>query len=122
MREILRHHQSDIMLRRLSLVDQHHLGRVELRNLAHHLTTDTTCRTRYQHTLSLHLALHGMQVHLDLIARQQVLNLHLAQLRRIDITLSVPLHGRVHGIDLHARIDQAVDHGRVIAERFLLER
>ena len=52
-REVPRHHQTDIVLGRLGLVDEHHLGRFEGGHLAHHLRTDTTGRTSDQHTRTL---------------------------------------------------------------------
>ena len=37
MRKLLGHHQTDVMLRRLGLVNQHHRSRLELSHLPHHL-------------------------------------------------------------------------------------
>ena len=78
--EIARHHQADIVLWGLCLVYENHQLGIKLCQLAHNLRADTASRTRHHHTFATYQFLHGIQVHLNLFTREQVLNLHLAQL------------------------------------------
>ena len=66
------HHQANVVLRRLGLVDKHHLLRLELGNLAHHLATNAACRACDEHTLAMQLVAHRIKVDFDFRARQQV--------------------------------------------------
>ena len=113
LRPLFPHHQPNFVLRRLSLVNEHHLRRRKLCYLAHHLTADAASRTRNQNLLSFQHLAHALQVHLDLIAWQQVIDAHLFQ--------SDAVRGNTLGISLrheyfHAGIRQDALQLLIIAE------
>ena len=64
----------------LSLVDEHHLCRMESCHLTDDLGTDGACGTRDQHSFVFQLVFHRLEVDLDLLTRQQVFHAHLFKL------------------------------------------
>ena len=107
LRESLGHHQTNVVLRGLGLVDEHQRSGLELGHLTHDLRTDTTGRTGDQHSLVGEQLGHRLQVHTDLIARQKVLHTHRTQLHGLEVRLVVILrHIRtVQRLDILGHID-----------------
>lgn len=122
LRKLLRHHQPDVMHRRLRLVNQHHLRRFEARHLTHHLTTDTARSTRNQDLLAFQQHPDGIHIHLNLVTRQQVLNLHLVQMARRQVRLPVPRLRRRHHHDVDTCRDELIHHRRILPEQLTLQR
>ena len=79
-REPSGHHHPDVVHRGLRLVDQRHLRRAELRYLTYDFGTDGTCRAGDEDTLAAQLLLYLSHIDLNLVARQQVLDVYLMQL------------------------------------------
>ncbi|EJX09499.1 hypothetical protein EVA_02391 [gut metagenome] len=120
--EMLRHPAAHVVHRRFRLVNQYQFGRTEGRHLAHHLAADTAGGSRNQDFLSLQQGSDGLQVHFNLVARQQVLDVHLLQVVQRQVALAVPhLHCREH-LDADACRQELVHHLRVVTEQFALQR
>ena len=102
------HHQSDIMLRRLSSIHQHQFRGLIDGNLAHHLTTNTTGRASNHDAFACQLFTHRFHVHLNLITWQQVLNTNLAQLwcRRHNIARGFHLFLLLRDIQTDTSVNQ----------------
>ena len=81
LREFLGHHETDVVLRGLGLVDEHHRSRLELGHLSHHLTPDRTGRTGDEHALTLQQLFHTLQVDADFLTRQELFDRDLTQLQ-----------------------------------------
>ena len=79
-REILGHHQANVMLRGFGLVQKHHLLRFELRHLLHDFQADGTGRTRDKDAFTGKEFPDGLHVHADFRAGQEVFHTHLPQL------------------------------------------
>ena len=98
-REILGHHEADIMLGRLRLVYEHHLLRLEAGNLSDDFHTDGAGGTGNQNALAGELFLYRLHVHTDLLTRQKIFHTHLLDLHAGDIILlqDTILHTRLLG-------------------------
>ena len=94
LRILILHHQTDIMLRRLCLVDQEQGSRSEIGDLTHHLTADRACRPRNQHTLAFQELFHRLHVDTDFRAGQQLFDAHLFQLQ---LTIVIRTHLLIPG-------------------------
>ena len=112
--ELVLHHQADVVLRCLCLVDENHLCRLIDGNLSHHLRTDATCRARNEDALARQLTAYRLHIHLDLVAGQQVFHADLLQLDVIHV--ACPLLGALHHVDAQSGIDQSVLQMLVVAE------
>ena len=88
------------MQRRLCLVNQHQLVRVETRNLAHDLAADGTRGASYQHTLTLDMRGDLAHVYLDGLTFQQILYSDFADLV-VQVNVLPPLvqRGDIHHLD-----------------------
>ena len=73
-------HQSHVVLRRLCLIDQDEARRRELRNLVHHLGTDAAGGAGDEDVGTGEQRLDSLQIDLNLVAWQEVFNLHLLEL------------------------------------------
>ena len=88
--ELLRHHAPDVVHRRLGLVDEYHLLRLEVCHLAHHLAADAACSTRDEDAARVQLPADGIHVHFNLVAGQEVFDVNLMQLVVVQLALPVP--------------------------------
>jgi len=110
------HHQSDVVLRCLGLIDENQLLRVEARNLPHNLGADAARRTGDHHLLAgKHLA-NGRHVDTYLVTRQQILDLDGLELFLLQHVAHLPLLRLHHHQDLHAGIDELVLQSLVITK------
>ena len=76
------HHQANVVLRRLGLVDEHQFAWLIDGYLAHHLAADAASRAGNHDALAAQLLAHRLQVNLYLVAWQQVFNADFLQLGR----------------------------------------
>ena len=118
--EIARHHDADVVLRGLGLVDEHHLGGLELGHLPHDLRADAACGAGDQHPFAGQLLAHRFHVHADLLTGQQVLD---ADLREVHILVlaqhsvfDAGLFGLLDHEDFASRIDNHILNLLVLAE------
>ena len=127
-REIPFHHHPDVMLRRLRLVDEHHLRRPERSHLADDLRADGTGRSGDEHPLPMQHFPDRFQVDPDLLARQQVFHAHLLQLHVLhflvaqDTILDAGFLRLLRHVDLATGADQHILDGLVLAELIDPER
>ena len=91
------HHQADVVLGGLGLVDKHHCRRLELRHLTHDLAAYGTRRAGNKHPLALELFRNHSHIHSYLLARQQVLDIHGLEVPR---HACFPLIGGRHHVNL----------------------
>ena len=77
---ITSHKQTHIMHRCFSLVYKHKFCRLECCYLSCHFRSDTSCRTSDKNSSTCKHILDGIHIHLYLVTRKQVLNVHLMQL------------------------------------------
>ena len=127
-REVLRHHEANVVLGRFSLVDEHHLGRLELRHLPHYLHADGACRSGDEHFLAGEETFDGFHVHLDLGARQKVFHAYFPELQVLhflvgeDTVTDTRFLGLVRHENLAACADENVLDLLVLAELICPER
>ena len=120
--EVLGHHQADIVLRGLCLVDEHHVLGLIGRYLAHHLGADTAGRTRDEDGLALEQFSHRLHVNVDLGTGKQVFDGDLLELHALNLfvgqlsVLELGLLGRLGHEDLTAGTYQQVLYLLVVAE------
>ena len=116
------HHQAYVVLGRLSLVDEHHLGGLIVGYLSHHLWADRTCRTRDQHLLAWEQCTHLLHINLYLVAWQQVFNLHLAHLYVfLLVGVTRPLFNIQRYKNLYASIEKEVLQLAVFHKQVVLQ-
>ena len=120
-REIMGHHQPDVVLRGFRLVDQHQFRRFVDGNLADHFTADGAGRAGNQDFPAFEHAAHGFHIYLYLLAGEEVLNAHFPQLRG-DIFSFFPFIGLVRHINAYARSDDIVLQLFVIPENIVAFR
>ena len=119
---LLGHHQADVVLRCLGLVDEHHFCGMVDGNLAHHLRTYRACRACDHHLLAAKECADAFHIYLYLVAGQQVLNLDFAQLHLFLLALvNVPLFGILGDVYLHAQFDEHILKFLVVHEEVVLE-
>ena len=80
-RELLCHHQADIVLRSLSLVDKHQGRRIKHGHLAHNLRTNGTGRTGNQYLLTSKQLAYRSHVYTNLRTWQQLFDRYLTHLQ-----------------------------------------
>ena len=120
--ELVCHHQSDFVHGCLCLVDEYHgRGTVE-GNLTHHLGTYGTGSTGDEDDLVLKQLSNGIHVHFYLVAWQEVLDVHLAEVAVCEFGGAVPLLGGRHHHDVYACGKELVHHLGVLTEHLCLER
>ena len=90
-RVFLGHHQPDIVHWSLGRVYQNHTGRLETGHLTHHFGADRAGRSCDEHHPSRNMFAYLLHIHLDFLAWQQVLDLHLAKGLRTYVAPAVPL-------------------------------
>ena len=78
--ELLGHHQPQVVLGCLCLVDQHHSGRLTGGNLSDHLRTNRASRASDEDATTIEQLAHRLHIDLDFGTRQKVFNRHLLQL------------------------------------------
>ena len=76
-RVVVPHHKADVVLRGLCRVDQHKLRRAERRHLPHDLAADAARGPGDQHAAAMEGLRHGLEVHPDLVPREEVVYAHL---------------------------------------------
>ena len=120
--EVLGHHQADIVLRCLSLVNKHHAGRLVTCYLAHHLRADAACRAGDEYALATKLCTHRIHIDLDFRAGKQVLNADFLQLHALIVLirelaiLDAGLTGLLGHVYLTACTNEQVLYFLVVAE------
>ena len=117
------HHQADVVLRRLCLVDEHHFRRFVNGNLSHHLRADTSSRPRDEHFFAAEQCANLFHVHFDFVAWQEVFDFHLAELYvLVDILVFAPSLSILGDVDFHAGTDERVLQFAVVDKHFVFER
>ena len=79
-REIPLHHEHNVVLGRLRLINQNHLFRLEFSHLPYNLHTYRPCRPGNQYSFLPQKFPYSIQIYLYLLARQQILYTYLLQL------------------------------------------
>ncbi len=87
LREIFRHHESDVMLGRLCLVYQYHTRRIKACHLSNNLRTDRTGTPRNQHTATFQQLTNRFHIHTNLRSRQQLLYADLTHLHIVIVQI-----------------------------------
>ena len=113
--KVLRHHEADVVLRRLGAVYEHHLARTELAYLLHYLAADAASRAGHEDALATERVCHALQVDLYLVARKKVFDAHLLdllclRLRRIPFVC-------LRDVYMYASRQQVVLQFLVVSER-----
>ena len=119
---VVHHVEAHVVHRRLGLIDQYQLRGLEGGHLARHFRPDASRRARDEDAVACEHLLDGLHVHLDLVARQQFLDVHLVEQRVGDGRFAVPLLCRRHHHDLDLGGDEPVDKLGVVGEVFRLQR
>ena len=115
-RIILLHIKTHVVHRRLGLVDKHQSLGFEECNLLYHLRTYRTSSSRDEYNLILQKSAYCLHINLNLVARQQVLNIHLPHLQVYHLALAVPLLSLGHHHYLHARLRKTIHQILILAE------
>ncbi len=110
------HIEADVVHRRLGLVDEDKFGRSELSDLANHLAADTAGSTGDEDALATQHGTDGIEVDLNLVARQKVLDVDLVELLMTKLGMTVPRLGRRHHHDLDASLGEEGDELVMLAE------
>ena len=90
---LLGHHQPQVVLGRLCLIDEHHRCRPTGGNLTDHLRSDGACRTRDEDAATAEQLADGLHIDLDLSTRQQIFNGNLLELDIIVLRLVIIIAG-----------------------------
>ena len=117
------HHQAYVVHRGLRLIDEYHLRRMVLGNLAHHFGAYRAGSAGDEYPFPGEKGADGIHIHLYLLPRQQVLDGHLMQAVVAEGALaSVPLLGLRHHHDLDAGGEELIHHLLVVPEDVVLQR
>ena len=115
------HHQPDVVLRSLRLVDQNQFRWMIDGNLSHHFRTDAACRTRYHDFLSTQETADSVHVYMDLFAWKQVLNTDFLELHVGIIVVLAPLLLTRSHVNPDAKSQKDVLQCLVITETLVLQ-
>ena len=118
---VLRHHQAYVVEGGLSLVYEDQLGRLVGCHLTDHLRSDASRGAGDHDALAAQHLPDSVHVNLDLVAWQEILDVHLLELGIAQVALSVPFHRRRDHLYLYLASDETVNHPAVIADHVALQ-
>ena len=115
-RIILLHVETHVVHGCFGLVDEHQSFWFEQCNLLNHFRTYRPSGSCYEYDLILQQTTYGFHIHLNLVARQQILNIHLPHLQVKHLAFAVPFLSRGHHHNLYACLRQTVNQFLILAE------